>query len=509
MATTETSTKTKSSRSKPERKAKAAQSSNAVTDKLKTVVRRLPPNLPEDVFWQSVQPWVSDETVSWKFFYQGKIRKRYNKENVSSRAYIAFRKAEQLAIFSQAYDGHVFRDKAGNESYAVVEFAPHQKVPPEKKKVDPRNGTIEQDENFISFIASLNAPVSKPADSDALEALIAASHQPQEPRSTPLLEALKAEKQAQRDREIILKSHAHYQRDADATARRRGKQPQPHVPAQAERDVGGGASALGQGKRSRRGGGGKKGEASAPKDKEPASGPSKSPVKSQNKPPVPAAPAVAKDTSKEKDSGGSTVKDEQRERRVRPAFSLGGASRQFEAALTGAGVVPAGGAERRSRREREKDKKAATPAGGESSANPPPAPAGPAGGGADKDKGKDKDKPDKPQAPTSPNRERTRGGRKRGDSVKSPTRSTNPAENGPGITPTILTRTPGPPGIIQRPAGAANGETLGSLPPPTGGGRQGSSGGDGVGRGGRRRGGRGRGAPAGQAGRGGAPEGGA
>ena len=45
-------------------------------DRLKTVVRRLPPNLPEDVFWQSVQTWVTDESVSWKLFYPGKVGKR-------------------------------------------------------------------------------------------------------------------------------------------------------------------------------------------------------------------------------------------------------------------------------------------------------------------------------------------------------------------------------------------------------------------------------------------------
>ena len=88
---------------------------------------------------------------------------RLNKENVPSRAYIAFRDEETLAVFSREYDGHVFRDKAGacmplllaqhatndaltagNESIAVVEFAPFQKVPNEKKKADSRAGTIEK-----------------------------------------------------------------------------------------------------------------------------------------------------------------------------------------------------------------------------------------------------------------------------------------------------------------------------------------------------------------------------
>lgn len=38
---------------------------------------------------------------------------RPNKESIPSRAYIAFRNEEKLATFSQAYDGHLFRDKAG------------------------------------------------------------------------------------------------------------------------------------------------------------------------------------------------------------------------------------------------------------------------------------------------------------------------------------------------------------------------------------------------------------
>lgn len=36
-----------------------------------------------------------------------------NKENIPSRAYISFKSEEQLAQFSQGYDGHLFRDKTG------------------------------------------------------------------------------------------------------------------------------------------------------------------------------------------------------------------------------------------------------------------------------------------------------------------------------------------------------------------------------------------------------------
>ncbi|KAH8112273.1 Smg-4/UPF3 family-domain-containing protein [Phellopilus nigrolimitatus] len=494
-ATTETNNKAKLPKTKAERKAAAAQPNNVTADKLKTVVRRLPPNLPEDIFWQSVQPWVTDETASWKTFYPGKIRKKYNKENVPSRAYIAFRDAEQLAIFGQAYDGHLFRDKAvstGNESYAVVEFAPHQKVPPEKKKADPRNGTIEQDEDYISYVASFNAP-PKPSESDALETLIAASQHtthPQEPKSTPLLDALRAEKQAQRDRETILKAHAHYHRASgrdidkgidDASTRRRGKQPQ--TPAQAERDEGG--SAPGQGKRNRRGGAGRKAETIAAKEKEAVSvgSPKASAItqiKGQPKPsrneaspaaPTPTAPVAA---------AKGTVKDMPQERRPRPAIGM----RQFEAALSGAGVVASSGSERRSRREREREKKAPEGTAPTSGEGPP--------------------KADKLLTPASPGKERNRGGRKRGDSVKGPSHAViNPPPG--GAPPTILSRTDTPasgsPRIIARPAGVDATAVSGS-----GGKQGGGSPTGGEGRGGRRRGGRGRGPPPVQTGRGGAPD---
>ncbi|KAF8624683.1 hypothetical protein AX17_007014 [Amanita inopinata Kibby_2008] len=180
----------------------------AAAERLKTVVRRLPPNLPEEVFWQSVQQWVTDETVSWKVFYPGKYKKKLNKENIPSRAYIAFKNEDILSQFSREYDGHVFRDKQGNESQAVVEFAPYQKVPPEKKKIDARNATIEKDEDYISFMALLNEQAN--AEPVSIETLIASMQQVPMPKTTPLLEALKAEKSAIKDKEAILRNHAHY-----------------------------------------------------------------------------------------------------------------------------------------------------------------------------------------------------------------------------------------------------------------------------------------------------------
>lgn len=42
----------------------------------KLVIRRLPPTLPEDIFWQSVSTWITDKTCLWKSFVKGKAGDR-------------------------------------------------------------------------------------------------------------------------------------------------------------------------------------------------------------------------------------------------------------------------------------------------------------------------------------------------------------------------------------------------------------------------------------------------
>lgn len=75
-ATTE-ATKKSQSRPKANKEKRQGQSKGGGgTERLKTVVRRLPPNLPEHIFWQSVQGWVTDDTVLWKEFYPGKVKKK-------------------------------------------------------------------------------------------------------------------------------------------------------------------------------------------------------------------------------------------------------------------------------------------------------------------------------------------------------------------------------------------------------------------------------------------------
>lgn len=50
--------------------APAASSSTAAV-KNKLVIRRLPPTLPEEVFWKAVSPWITQDTCLWKRYIKG------------------------------------------------------------------------------------------------------------------------------------------------------------------------------------------------------------------------------------------------------------------------------------------------------------------------------------------------------------------------------------------------------------------------------------------------------
>ncbi|RSH93305.1 hypothetical protein EHS25_007659 [Saitozyma podzolica] len=153
--------------------------------RLKLVIRRLPPALPEETFWKSVAPFVTDQTCQWKRYIKGRAADAFGAQPVHSRAYCLMTTPDALVAFHRGFDGHVFRSKTGAEYQAVVEYAPLQKTPLKTKvKVDARQGTIDDDPDYKSFLESLNAPATKPA--------LEVSVPPPQPTSTPLLDHLRA-----------------------------------------------------------------------------------------------------------------------------------------------------------------------------------------------------------------------------------------------------------------------------------------------------------------------------
>ncbi|ORY34746.1 Smg-4/UPF3 family-domain-containing protein [Naematelia encephala] len=161
-----------------------AMAESTAAPRLKLVIRRLPPTLPEEIFWSSVQPWVNDETCHWRRFVKGRASDGPNGSSVFSRAYCLMANLEHLIEFHRGYDGHLFRSKTGAEYQAVVEFAPVQKTPYRAKtKTDARQATIDDDPDYLSFLESLNNPTPKPT----LEPTVPAPP----PTSTPLLDHLR------------------------------------------------------------------------------------------------------------------------------------------------------------------------------------------------------------------------------------------------------------------------------------------------------------------------------
>ncbi|WVR08088.1 hypothetical protein IAU60_005134 [Kwoniella sp. DSM 27419] len=162
-------------------------SSSTAAARNKLVIRRLPPTLPEDIFWNAVAPWVNENTCSWKRYVKGKAGDgNHDSHPVHSRAYVLMSSPEALVELHRGFDGHLFKSKTGAEYQAVVEYAPVQRTPfMTKVKVDARQATIDEDPDYQSFLESLNAPAVKPV----LETTVA----PPQPTSTPLLDHLRAQ----------------------------------------------------------------------------------------------------------------------------------------------------------------------------------------------------------------------------------------------------------------------------------------------------------------------------
>ncbi|KAJ3067576.1 hypothetical protein HDU99_003446, partial [Rhizoclosmatium hyalinum] len=200
----------------------------------KVVVRRLPPNLPSDVFDQTLAQWA--HLVTWSKYFAGKISKNTTaKPHTLSRAYLSFTSLDHLAEFAQAYNGWLFKEeKSGTEYRASVEMAPFQKVPRRKPRVDYRVNTLETDPEYLEFIESLKQDPKEAAVAAAAAAAaqaaeaISPTHLADQPKSTPLLDDLRAKKAAvreaqERKKEAVLKARKAAQEAAFAAKQLKGK----------------------------------------------------------------------------------------------------------------------------------------------------------------------------------------------------------------------------------------------------------------------------------------------
>ncbi|OMO66623.1 Regulator of nonsense-mediated decay, UPF3 [Corchorus olitorius] len=121
----------------------------------KVVIRHLPPSVTQSFLLSQIDDRFSDR-YNWFSFRLGKYSHKHQK---CSRAYINFKKPEDVYEFADFFDGHIFVNEKGTQFKAIVEYAPSQRVPKPGTKKDGREGTIFKDPDYLEFLKLIAKPV--------------------------------------------------------------------------------------------------------------------------------------------------------------------------------------------------------------------------------------------------------------------------------------------------------------------------------------------------------------
>ncbi|KAL4995876.1 Smg-4/UPF3 family-domain-containing protein [Aspergillus recurvatus] len=178
--------------------------------RLKLLVRRLPPGLTQEEFETALgAEWkVGAGRVSWAQYKPGKVSKDPAKPSRPSRAYLYVVSSDHIAPLSDNIRGTSFLDARNTANDPVLlgppnlEFAPYAKIPGSRVRKDARQGTIDQDPEFIQFLESLTQPITKPA---LTENTAEGEDKKETVTTTPLVQYIK-EKKANKAKETANKS---------------------------------------------------------------------------------------------------------------------------------------------------------------------------------------------------------------------------------------------------------------------------------------------------------------
>ena len=142
--------------------------------RLKLEVRRLPPGLTLTEFEETLgEEWkLNGGKVDWREYRQGKTRAPGSgKVPEQSRCYVHLVNVACVAEFEKRFFEVAFLDKAGTHKNPELKhlqpalgFAPNQRTPLQqaKQRTDNRQGTIDQDPEFIAFLEAETQPLTKP-----------------------------------------------------------------------------------------------------------------------------------------------------------------------------------------------------------------------------------------------------------------------------------------------------------------------------------------------------------
>ena len=136
-----------------------------------------------------------------------------------ARAYLHLTKQEYLGVLSDKVRETNFVDAKASSGDVVllgpptVEFAPYGRVPSNRVRKDARQGTIDQDPEFIDFLESLTNPTTRPTPPDSTND--SEVNKAETMAVTPLIQFLR-DKKVNKGKEIVLpaKSTKHARTDS-------------------------------------------------------------------------------------------------------------------------------------------------------------------------------------------------------------------------------------------------------------------------------------------------------
>ncbi|EER40879.1 nonsense-mediated mRNA decay protein [Histoplasma capsulatum H143] len=170
---------------------------------LKVLIRRLPPGLTAQEFVAVLgDEWkVGNGKIDWFRFKEGKVFKDPAKPSRPTRAYLRVTSIPLVDELSEKVRVSAFQDgrNTGRDPILLgppsLEYAPYPRVPGSRVRKDGRQGTIDLDSDFITFLESLTNPVTK-----SVADIAADDTKEEKPTITPLIQFLK-EKRANKGKE--------------------------------------------------------------------------------------------------------------------------------------------------------------------------------------------------------------------------------------------------------------------------------------------------------------------
>ncbi|XP_009587502.1 regulator of nonsense transcripts UPF3-like isoform X1 [Nicotiana tomentosiformis] len=133
-------------------------------DRTKVVLRHLPPTISQSMLVEQVLSRFTGR-YNWFSFRPGKSRPSpqifscSQKHQTYSRAYVDFKRPEDVIEFAEFFDGHVFVNEKGTQFKTIVEYAPSQRAPKRWSKKDGREGTILKDPEYLEFLEFIAKPI--------------------------------------------------------------------------------------------------------------------------------------------------------------------------------------------------------------------------------------------------------------------------------------------------------------------------------------------------------------